>query len=359
MAEIERWARLTQRAISYGPLYATVERLMISPQPLDPETVWRFLTDPRNPLLELFLDLWPPPSRRARLLAASLAHEHAVGIHAHYDIPPEMYTLLLDSQRFYSCARFTSDGMSLEEAQQEKCRQLLDMLKLDELCRFGTTVQLLDLASGWGGMLRAVRDYAAAISLPIQQVGIDISPAQAAYLDAQGFRCLQEDYIQRHYPPSTYHRITFIAGLEHVRPTELALLFGKLYDTLTPRGRAVLQFFSLARDPLPTYMVAAQLFFPGSLLARHRDIRAAMQGAGFEIAQDLEYSSDSRQYQRTLRCWFENLVRNREAVLRLRDREGRAIGTALWNYFLVFCAASTRFFDRDVARLHRVALVKR
>ena len=64
----------------------------------------------------------------------------------HYDIGNDFYRLFLDEGMQYSCAYFTSDGDTLEDAQQNKLRLIASKLNLKPGQR------VLDIGSGWGDM---------------------------------------------------------------------------------------------------------------------------------------------------------------------------------------------------------------
>ena len=65
----------------------------------------------------------------------------------HYDIGEELYDLFLDKKhRQYSCAYFTKDDESLEDAQQNKINHIIKKLNLK------SGQKVLDIGCGWGGM---------------------------------------------------------------------------------------------------------------------------------------------------------------------------------------------------------------
>src|SRR5205823_3167007 len=64
----------------------------------------------------------------------------------HYDLSGIHYDLFLDSNRQYSCAYFSGDTRSLEEAQERKMELIVKKL----LLRPGHRV--LDIGCGWGGL---------------------------------------------------------------------------------------------------------------------------------------------------------------------------------------------------------------
>ena len=62
-------------------------------------------------------------------------------VQAHYDLSDEFFGLFLDATRTYSCAYFSRDDLTLEEAQLAKIELALDKLGLQP----GMT--LLDVAA--------------------------------------------------------------------------------------------------------------------------------------------------------------------------------------------------------------------
>jgi cyclopropane-fatty-acyl-phospholipid synthase len=72
-------------------------------------------------------------------------------VQAHYDLCDEFFSLFLDAIRTYSCAYFSRDDLTLEEAQLAKIDLALDKLGLQP----GMT--LLDVGGGRGST--AVEKY--------------------------------------------------------------------------------------------------------------------------------------------------------------------------------------------------------
>lgn len=65
----------------------------------------------------------------------------------HYDMSNEFYADFLGSSMTYTCAVFDNEHMSLEDAQANKLRLILDKLDLQPGQR------LLDIGCGWGSMV--------------------------------------------------------------------------------------------------------------------------------------------------------------------------------------------------------------
>ncbi|HZJ06302.1 MAG TPA: class I SAM-dependent methyltransferase, partial [Nocardioidaceae bacterium] len=118
----------------------------------------------------------PPPQEhlpRWRRVVEGLRHSKerdAVAIQLHYDVSNRFYEMVLGPSMTYTCAVFPQDDATLEQAQAEKYDLVCRKLDL----RPGR--RLLDLGSGWGGMVRhAAREYG------VTAVGVTLSRAQAEW----------------------------------------------------------------------------------------------------------------------------------------------------------------------------------
>ena len=103
----------------------------------------------------------PPPPEEAlprwRRALEGLRHSKgrdAEAIHHHYDVSNRFYELVLGPSMTYTCATFATEDTALEDAQ---------FAKYDLVCRklgLKPGMRLLDVGSGWGGMVRhATKHY--------------------------------------------------------------------------------------------------------------------------------------------------------------------------------------------------------
>jgi cyclopropane-fatty-acyl-phospholipid synthase len=324
--------------VSRGPLYAIANYRIHSPQPLDPVENWGFWTKPRATLVKWLLKAYPPIPLRKVYLDAMLEPDHAIGIEAHYDISNNFYALFLDTKyRFYTCADFSSDQTTLEEAQEQKAAYILSLLNLHG------NEKILDLGCGWGGMLRFLQDAGHQGEL----TGFTLSKEQLSYARKDlGLNVSLTNFITDPFENAPYDRIFSIGALEHVRPKEIQSLYHKIYQALIPGGLTVHQFFSLDRELYPASMIMLQLFFPGSLLVMHHTHIDAAKNAGFRITHDSIHD-----YKPTVRAWYERLVKNQEQALEL-------VGLEIYNRYMTFFPIAWRFFQEQEATLHRVVMEK-
>lgn len=335
---VSRARRLLRLGASHGPLYAMALHRMTASAQYDPEANWRFWTAPRNGVLEGVLRGYPSAGHRGKLLDKMLRQGHAEGIEFHYDVSNDFYRFFLDQDyMLYTCARFLADDETLEQAQKNKVDFLIELLAPE------AGHQILDLGFGWGGMMRCISEQ---IGTRDGLLGYTLSKQQLAFVRNLGFDVELQDFIEKNYAPESLDRIISIGSLEHVRPDELLHFYNKLFRALRPGGRMVAQFFSLDHEPIPPSMVWVQLFFPGSLLAMHNVHVAAVKQAGFIIKEDV---TDS--YKKTLRCWYDNLVNN-------RDKAIATSGIHIYNEYMTFFPMAWRFFHDGDSSLHRMLLIK-
>lgn len=334
-----RSSRFLWESVSHGPQFALIRYKMRSARPLDPENTWKFWAVNENPVFNLIRRSLPLRFRRQQILRSMLSQDHAAGIEDHYDVSNDLYKLFLDKEyMFYSAARFNSAFDSLEDAQRNKAKKLVEFLDPH------AGERILDGACGWGPMLKAVF---ATTSDKENLHSYTLSRQQQSYVKSElGFKCSLTNFITHQYRPEDYDKIMIIAALEHVRPAEMLATHKKIFAALKPGGRLVYQFTSLNDDPCPSSMIGAQVFFPGSALSTHESICGAIERAGFQVAED-----EIDDYRPTLRAWFDNLVRNREAALRI-------VGAETYNKYLIFFAASWRLFNEGEASLHRMLILK-
>ncbi|MCM2374995.1 class I SAM-dependent methyltransferase [Aporhodopirellula aestuarii] len=327
-------------AMVYGPSYGLINQLTRISTPLDPEAVWDATNRVYHPTIEWFRKNYPPAFMRKLLMWRKMRQAHAKGITQHYDVSNDFYKIMLDKKyMFYSCADFLREEDTLEDAQTNKANAILDLLqpKAGE--------RILELGSGWGAMLRVIRDRTGDSE---NLYGYTLSNEQYEHNQAtDGFNVELNDFITCEYPTEKFDAIYSIGAWEHVRPHEIDPLLKKLHRALVPGGRMVKHFFCLPTDHPPVSTLTAQLCFPGSQLASHHFHVQAFERAGFRIVR--QTVSD---YRPTIKAWFDNLVTNQDAAI-------EAGGIYHYNRYLTFCAMWYRFFQDGEANLFRFQLVKR
>ena len=289
----------------------------------------------------------PPPAEEARLRGKlhSVARDRAAVSH-HYDVSNEFYRLVLGPSLTYSCAVFTDDDTSLEQAQSNKYELVARKLSLHEGMR------LLDVGCGWGGMvLHAAQHHGArAVGITVAQRQVDLASkrvADAGLTDRVEIR--NQDY--RLIDDGPYDAISSIGMFEHVGEERLAEYFGRLYALLRPGGRVLNH--GISRPPGGKAAISRGSFvyryvFPDGALHEVGRVVSMMQEAGFEVRH---VESLREHYAKTLRHWVANLEANwDEAVSSVGDRRAR-----IWRLYM---AASAVNFEANRTQIHQVLGVK-
>lgn len=287
----------------------------------------------------------------------------------HYDVSNEFYRLVLGPSMVYSCAVWSSDEQTLEDAQ---------FAKLDLVCRkldLKPGMRLLDVGCGWGSMvLHAAQHYG------VDAVGITLSEEQAALarerVTAAGLSdridIRVQDYRDVHDGP--FDAISSIGMFEHVGRKRMEEYIRDLYDLLPDQGRLLNHAISRPGYPQGDHLVGRgkaltrrlatafgsdltskveseliqRYVFPDGELHEVGVLVSMLQENGFEV-RHLE--SLREHYDLTLRCWVRNLEAQWDEAVALVG-EGRA---RVWRLYM---AASAVNFALGGVQIQQVLAVK-
>ena len=272
-----------------------------------------------------------------RLRANSPARARANVAH-HYDLGNDFYAAWLDPGMTYSSAIFTAPGDSLEAAQENKIRLLLDRLGL----RPGD--RLLEIGCGWGGLAGiAARDYGAEVT------GLTLSAEQKAWADdrlAGKARILLTDYRDM---VGEYDAIASVEMAEAVGQEYWPAYLGGIARLLKPGGRAALQLIVIREDLFERYAASSDFIqtyiFPGGMLVSEARFRAIAEAAGLEWRDRQGYGLH---YAETLKRWRQ---RYEEALAEGRLAGFDAAFHDLWRYYLMYCEGGFRGGGIDVVQV--------
>jgi cyclopropane-fatty-acyl-phospholipid synthase len=234
-----------------------------------------------------------------------------------YDWVHTFHTLRVGEFPDFSCAYFDGDySKTLSEAQEDKHRWVLEGI------RFRSTDVILDVGSGWGPMLDAIKRRGG------KGLGLTLSRNQQRYCAERGLKTLLQDWKTVH--PATlgiFNGIVSIGAFEHfcsiVDYLQMAQdriyreFFAFCAQALPAGGRLFLQTMTWGRDvPDPTRLsltapegsperILARLirFYPGSWLPVSKEQIIAAADRDFRF---LNSSNGRLDYIETLSRWGQS-----------------------------------------------------
>ena len=289
-----------------------------------------------------------PPPEEAKVEKHGHRHSKkrdAAAISHHYDVGNDFYRLVLGPSMVYSCAVWSDESKSLEEAQEEK---------LDLVCRklgLQPGQRLLDVGCGWGSFaLHAAERYGVTV------VGITISTEQAELVRKRVAEAGLTDRVEirvqdyRDIDDGPYDAISSIGMSEHVGREQLDHYVSQLHGLLRPGGRMLNHAISWNAGPteddpdsfLPRYV------FPDGQMLSLSEVMTALEGGGFEV---LDVEALRRHYALTLRAWVKNLEEQWDEAVRLTS-EGRA---RVWRLYM---ASSALGFEGGLTGVNQVLVQK-
>ncbi len=256
----------------------------------------------------------------------------------HYDLSDTLYDLFLDKDRQYSCAYFTDDDNTLEEAQDNKKRHLAAKLRLTPGQR------VLDIGSGWGGLglyLAGVSDVdVTGVTLSEEQHRVAERRAAEAGLSGR-VRFLLEDY--RHQT-GQYDRIVSVGMFEHVGARHFREFFAKLRELLPDDGVALLHSIGRMEPPGTTSAWLRKYIFPGGYTPALSEVLAALEREKLYVT-DIEILR--LHYAKTLSHWHRRFQDNRAHIAELYDERF----CRMWEFYLKGCEMAFRYWNQMVFQM--------
>ena len=247
----------------------------------------------------------------------------------HYDLNRALFELFLDRDLQYSCAYFTDDRQSLEEAQANKRKRVAAKLLLQPGMR------VLDIGSGFGGLaLHLAREFAVdvvGVTLSEEQWRVSQERARAAGLDHKvTFKLL--DYREE---SGRYDRVVSVDMFEHLGAGHYDEFFGKMRALMTEDGVCLLHSIGRMSAPGLTSPFLIKYIFPGGYAPSLSEVVAPIERSGLWIT-DVEILR--LHYANTLRNWRERFLRNREEARSLYDERF----CRMWEFYLQLCEIGYR-----------------
>jgi cyclopropane-fatty-acyl-phospholipid synthase len=251
----------------------------------------------------------------------------------HYDLPPQVFELLLDRNMNYSSGWYASGEEDLDAAQEGKMARIANYAGLTAGAR------VLDLGCGWcGPALYFAQRYGCHVT------GVTLSPVQREYALACAARrglsdrlaVDQRNVLDLPYADATFDQVLFLESIIHM--PEKAAIFSRCARLLRPGGRVFIQESNYDRASMRERYLASRgfeevhrAFGYSSHMVSCGEMLMLLEEAGLvpESVEDI-----SRHYLRTLSQWLGNLDLYAE---RMRAVSGRGY-TMLRRYLMIALA---------------------
>jgi len=269
----------------------------------------------------------------------------------HYDIGNDFYRLFLDRGMQYSCAYFTSDDNTLEEAQQNKLRLIASKLDLKP------GQKVLDIGCGWGDMALYVARMA-----DVQVVGVTLSKEQCKLASEKAKALGLADRVRfelRDYRDLTerFDRIVSVGMFEHVGVHHYGEYFAKVNDLLTDTGVMLLHSIGHMSPPGTASPWLRKYIFPGAYSPALSEVFTAVEQNSLWVT-DLEFLR--LHYAKTLAHWESRFQANRAKVAEMYDERF----CRMWEFYLVsaemmFRTGSQLVFHMQLAKKRDAVPIQR
>jgi len=240
----------------------------------------------------------------------------------HYDLNEDLYRLFLDKDMQYSCAYFHNPNMSLDQAQIDKKKHIINKLQINE------NMKVLDIGSGWGGMAIEIAKITGAtvkgITLSENQYTTSIKRAHEEGLsDKVSFALLDYRLEQE-----TYDRIVSVGMFEHVGVRYFKVFLKKTYELLNEGGIFLLHTIGQRGKPTATSSWIRKYIFPGGYIPSLSEILQVCEKLNINIT-DIEVLR--LHYAHTLTHWYQNMIKNKDKIIKMFDSRF----FRMWEFYLL------------------------
>jgi len=247
-------------------------------------------------------------------------------IHHHYDLGNAFYRLWLGETMVYTCAYYTSEEASLEEAQREKMHHVCRKARLKP------GMQVVEAGCGWGSLAMHMAEH-----YGVQVKAFNISREQIAYAREQaGIRGLTErvEFIEDDYRnvSGKFDAFVSVGMLEHVGKDNYKTLGDVVHRSLKRGGLGIIHSVGRSFRAPPNGWLE-QRIFPGSYPPSLRDMMDIFEGHQFSI---LDIENLRLHYAETLMEWLRRFDEHTDQITRMYDESF----VRAWRLYLGGCAAA-------------------
>ena len=269
--------------------------------------------------LEAVYQVWPVSShgKLRELLAPLFGLQRNTftsarrNVRHHYDIGNDFYKLWLDERMLYTCAYFSSQDLSLEDAQLAKMDHVCRKLQL----RPGDSV--VEAGCGWGALSLHMAKYygvkVKAYNISKEQIAFARARASAEGMNDR-VEFIEDDYRNVR---GKYDAFVSVGMLEHIGVDHFQELGAVIDRCLKVDGRGLIHSIGM-NYPRPIDAWAERYIFPGAGPPSLGQMMQIFEPFNFSV-QDVE--NLRLHYAKTLEHWLQRYEAKVDRVLEMFDQE--------------------------------------
>ena len=265
---------------------------------------------------------------------------------AHYDLGNDLYESFLSEEMLYSCAVYPSRDASLEDAQQNKLKQICEQVEINE----GDSV--IEIGTGWGAFaIYAATHYNCHVTTTT------ISDEQYAYVENKvkqlglenNITLLNLDY---RLLEGQYDKLVSIEMIEAVGHEYLPSFFKQCNSLLKEDGAMLIQAITIGDQRYQHYLKNSdfiqQYIFPGGCLPSINEMSEQIKNNTDMVIHTV--SDIGAHYARTLADWRTRFIDNWHTLDsdKFDERFYR-----LWLFYFAYCEGAFR--TRATSTVHLTA----
>jgi cyclopropane-fatty-acyl-phospholipid synthase len=228
----------------------------------------------------------------------------------HYELPADLFRLVLGPNRKYSSAYYPRSQMSLAQAEDAMLALTCERAKLVD------GLSILELGCGWGSLtLWMARNYPASRIVAVSNSAPQRRSIEAR-LESEGLTNVQilTADMNTFEAPGTYDRIVSVEMFEHMRNWEQ--LLNKARGWIQSDGYLFMHVFAHMRyayafEELEEDDWMSRHFFSGGMMPQHAMLDHLR--IPFEVADRWIVSGEH--YAQTSEHWEQNLVRHKREIM--------------------------------------------
>ena len=261
-------------------------------------------------------------------------------ISRHYDLGNEFFSLWLDKTLTYSSGIFEHNKNNLEEAQINKYKKLINLIKPK------TDDKILEIGCGWGGFAEYLGK-----NFDVKLDCITISKKQYDFAKERIHRNQLNEKIHIYMKDyrdvkNKYNSIASIEMIEAVGKNYLKSYFETIKDNLQNDGTAAIQAITIDDELFDRYKTKEDFIqkyiFPGGFLPCKKSLHQYANQTGLNV---IEYNSYGQHYSNTLNIWRKEFTNKWEEI----SKQGFDLTfKRMWNFYLSYCDAGFKSKNIDL-----------